>query len=130
MPRSPRSRLQESELPPDVRARLAARCAESETPEYQAQHAKEVAQLQEEFPPLRPDEPLLEALAALRLERERQGLTLAEVSVRSRIDPTTISKLENGKLPNPTYSTMRSYARALGLRLGWTMEPISAGVRS
>ena len=85
---------------------------------------------EEEFPPLQPDESLWEVLAALRLERERLGLTLADVSARTTIDPTTISKLENGRLPNPTYSTMRTYARALGLRLGWTLEPMSADIRS
>jgi len=126
MSRPHRGQVQESDLPTDVRARLAARRAESETPEYQARHAEEVARLQKEFPPLQPDEPLWEVLAALRLERERQGLTLAEVSARTKIDQTTISKLENGRLPNPTYSTMRTYAHALGLRLGWTMEPMSA----
>jgi ribosome-binding protein aMBF1 (putative translation factor) len=126
MSRPHRGRLQETDLPPDVRARLAARRVESETPEYQARHAEEVARLQEEFPPLQPEEPLWEVLAALRLERERLGLTLVDVSARTKIDPTTISKLENGRLPNPTYSTMRTYARALGLRLGWTLEPMPA----
>ena len=128
MSRTRTGRLQESDLPEDVRARLAARRAESETPESQARHAQEVARLKEEFPPLEPDEALWEALATLRLERERQGLTLADVAARSQIDATTISKLENGRLPNPTYSTMRAYARALGLHLRWTLEPISANV--
>ena len=126
MSRSRRGQIQETDLPADVRARLAARCAESETPESQSRHAEEVARLQAEFPPLQPDESLWEVLAALRLERERLGLTLADVSARTKIDPTTISKLENGRLPNPTYSTIRTYAHALGLRLGWTLEPISA----
>jgi ribosome-binding protein aMBF1 (putative translation factor) len=130
MSRPRRGQLQETDLPADVRARLAARRAESETPESQARHAEEVARIQEEFPPLQPDESLWEVLAALRLERERLGLTLADVSARTKIDPTTISKLENGRLPNPTYSTMRTYARALGLRLGWTLEPMSADIRS
>jgi transcriptional regulator with XRE-family HTH domain len=71
---------------------------------------------------------LWEILAALRLERERQGLTLADVSGRTGIHPTTISKLENGRLPNPTYSTLRTYAHALGLRLGWALEPMPADV--
>ena len=128
MPRSRPGRLQEADLPADVRARLAARCAESETPESQARHAEEVARLQEEFPPLQPDEALWEVLAALRLERERQGLTLAELAARTQIDPTTISKLENGRLPNPTYSTLRALRPALGLRLGWTIEKIPADV--
>jgi len=122
MSRPHRGQIQETDLPTDVRARLAARRAESETPEYQARHAEEVARLQKEFPPLQPDEALWEVLAALRLERERQGLTLADVSARTKIDQTTISKLENGRLPNPTYSTLRTYAHALGLRLGWTIE--------
>jgi ribosome-binding protein aMBF1 (putative translation factor) len=125
MSQPPRGQIQEADLPPDVRARLAARRVESETPEAQARHTEEVARIQEEFPPLQPDEALWEVLAALRLERERQGLTLADVSAQTRIDPTTISKLENGRLPNPTYSTMRTYAHALGLRLGWMLEPIS-----
>jgi ribosome-binding protein aMBF1 (putative translation factor) len=128
MSRPHRGQVQETDLPTDVRARLAARRAESETPEYQARHAEEVARLQKEFPPLQPDEPLWEVLAVLRLERERQGLTLADVSARTKIDQTTISKLENGRLPNPTYSTMRTYAHALGFRLRWTMEPMSAGI--
>src|SRR4051812_37483720 len=113
MSRSRRGQLQESDLPADVRARLAARRAESETPEFQEKHAEEVAQLRRQVPPLEPDESLLDVLAALRLERERQGLTLADVSARTGIDPTTVCKLENGRLPNPTYSTMRAYARAL-----------------
>lgn len=125
MSRPDRGRLRESDLPPDVRARLAARRAESDTPEFQARHAEEVARLREEFPPLQPDESLLEALATLRRERERQGLTLSDVSQRSRIDPTTISKLENGRLLNPTYSTMRAYAGALGMTIGWTVQPSS-----
>lgn len=126
MSRPQRGGIEESALPAEVRARLADRRAESETPESQARHADEVARIQEEFPPLQPDEALWEVLAALRLERERQGLTLADVSARTKIDPTTISKLENGRLPNPTYSTMRTYARALGLRLGWMLEPMPA----
>jgi ribosome-binding protein aMBF1 (putative translation factor) len=130
MPRSRPGRLEEADLPADVRARLAARRAESETPEYQARRAEEVARLQEEFPPLQPDEALWELLAALRLERERQGLTLADVAARTQIDSTTISKLENGRLPNPTYSTLRALARALGLRLGWTVEKISVDVEA
>jgi ribosome-binding protein aMBF1 (putative translation factor) len=130
MARSRRGQIQESDLPPDVRARMAARRAESETPESQARHAEDVARLQDEFPPLQPDGALWEVLASLRLERERQGLTLSDVSARTKIDPTTISKLEHGRLPNPTYSTMRAYARALGLRLGWTLEPIPADVGS
>ena len=60
----------------------------------------------------------------LRHERERQGLSLTDVMERSRIDRATVNKLENGKVPNPTYSTMKAYAKALGMHLAWKLEPI------
>ena len=44
------------------------------------------------------------------------------------MDRATIDKLENGKIPNPTYTTMRAYAKALGLRLGWKLEPLLAEI--
>ena len=65
---------------------------------------------------------MLAALAALRAERERQGLSLTDMMERTKIDRATISKLENGKIPNPTYQTLRTYARALGKRLVWSVE--------
>jgi transcriptional regulator with XRE-family HTH domain len=43
---------------------------------------------------------------------------------RSRIDRAMINKLENGKIPNPTYTTLKAYANALGLRLLWTVQPL------
>jgi DNA-binding Xre family transcriptional regulator len=58
-------------------------------------------------------------LAELRAERERQGLSLTDLMALTRIDRATINKLENGKVPNPTYSTLKAYARALGMRLAF-----------
>jgi hypothetical protein len=66
--------------------------------------------------------PVLELLAALRLERERLGLTLSEVSRRTGIDTGDLSRLENGKVPDPRTSTLTRYARALGKRLAWSLE--------
>jgi DNA-binding XRE family transcriptional regulator len=57
---------------------------------------------------------LLQALAALRRQREGLGLSLSEVSERSGIDKAALSRLENGLQPNPTLSTLTRYAAALG----------------
>ena len=75
------------------------------------------------------DPQLAQALSSLREERERQGLSLADVSERSGIDRATLSKLETGKLPNPTVGTLRTLARALNKRLSWTLvdEPAGSG---
>ncbi len=40
---------------------------------------------------------------------------------RTGIDHATISKLETGKIVNPTIGTLRTDARALGRRLAWTL---------
>jgi transcriptional regulator with XRE-family HTH domain len=41
---------------------------------------------------------------------------------RTGLDRATMSKLETGKLANPTIATLRTYARALGRRPAWTLE--------
>jgi transcriptional regulator with XRE-family HTH domain len=46
---------------------------------------------------------------------------------RTKIDRATISKLETGKIPNPTYQTLRTYARALGKRIVWRLEDREPG---
>ncbi len=38
------------------------------------------------------------------------------------MDKATLSKLETGKVANPTYFTIRTYARALGKRVSWRIE--------
>jgi ribosome-binding protein aMBF1 (putative translation factor) len=117
-----RRRLTPETMTPEQRAAYERRKAERETPEYQEQLARDIEAIKREFPPLEPDDALLEVLAALRRRREALGLSLADVMERSRIDRATLNKLENGKVPNPTYTTMKRYARALGLRLGWTLS--------
>jgi transcriptional regulator with XRE-family HTH domain len=53
----------------------------------------------------------------LKRARERRGLTLAQVSERSGLDTGMLSRLENGKLTNPTLHTLWRYARAVGSRI-------------
>ena len=70
---------------------------------------------------------LLSALAALKQERERRGLSLAEVSQRSGLDKAMLSRLENGKILNPTVTTLWRYAEAVGMTLKLTAERVTAG---
>ncbi len=46
------------------------------------------------------------AMAKLKSERQRQGLTLADISDRSGLDVGLLSRLENGKVVNPTLATL------------------------
>lgn len=71
---------------------------------------------------------LHEVMASLKKERQRQGLTLADVAERSGIDQAALSKLESGTNGNPTLETLYRIASALGksitcaLREGTTAE--------
>src|SRR5207237_3927218 len=53
----------------------------------------------------------------LKNARQAAGLTLATVSKRTGMDQATLSRLENGRQPNPTVDTLWRYARAVGRRL-------------
>ena len=61
------------------------------------------------------------AIRQVRAFREAQGLTLKDVSERCAIDVATLSKLENGKQPNPTLFTMLLYVVAVGKRLHFSV---------
>ena len=63
----------------------------------------------------------------LRRVREAAGLTLAAVSKRTGMDQATLSRLENGRQPNPTVDTLWRYACAVGRQLVLThADPSSA----
>ena len=118
-----RRRLSHAELTPEQQAAVEARRAYRQTAEYQEDLARDIEAYHREYPPA-VDLELLEALAGLRREREGLGLSLTDLAERTGIDRATISKLENGRIPNPTVGTLRTYARALGRRLTWTLEPV------
>ena len=75
--------------------------------------ARDIDAYRREYPPI-VDPELVEALAGLRRKRERRGSSLTDMAERTGIDRATISKLETGKLANPTIGTLRTYARAGG----------------
>jgi DNA-binding XRE family transcriptional regulator len=53
----------------------------------------------------------------LKKVRMAAGLTLAAVAKRTGMDQATLSRLENGRQPNPTVDTLWRYAHAVGRRL-------------
>ena len=63
-----------------------------------------------------------QAMASLKQARERQGLTLAQLSELTGIDQGALSRLETGKNPNPTYDTISRMAAALGKVVRWTFQ--------
>jgi len=66
----------------------------------------------------------LSAIAQLKRERERRGLSLADVSERSGLDKGMLSRLENGKIMNPTQTTLWRYADAVGTQVGLAVEAL------
>jgi DNA-binding XRE family transcriptional regulator len=57
---------------------------------------------------------LVMQLKAARLEK---GLSLADLTDRTGMDASALSKLETGQRPNPTVETLVRYAEAVGKRL-------------
>jgi DNA-binding XRE family transcriptional regulator len=60
---------------------------------------------------------ILSLAAQFKAVRESQGLTQAVAAERMGIDPPALSRLEIGKMLNPTLATLYKWAEALGRRL-------------
>ncbi len=58
-------------------------------------------------------------MLSLRRERERLGLSLADVATLACIDKAALSRLENGLQVNPTVNTLATYVCAVGKSLKW-----------
>ena len=65
---------------------------------------------------------LHEMMAALKGERERQSMTMAQLSKITGIDQAALSRLESGKNANPTLETMNRIAAALGKTITCTLK--------
>ena len=57
---------------------------------------------------------LKHVLNLLKEERERQGISLADLNQRTGIDCGSLSKLENDDDPNVTMNTLLRYAEGMG----------------
>lgn len=62
-----------------------------------------------------------EAVVILKAEREMRGLSLADISERTGISKSAISRLENNANANPTIHTLTKYADALRMVLSVTL---------
>ncbi len=69
---------------------------------------------------------LLAWVDAIRRERERKGLSLTDVAERSGLTRAMVSKMENGRNPNPTLDTLARYALAMDMELKLSAVPIAA----
>ncbi len=126
-----RSRSGTENLTEEQRAAVERIRARHRTPEYRAEEQRVRELARRDFPPATPDPELAALLTALKAERERRGVSLTEMHERTGLDRATISKVENGHVPNPTWATLRTYSRALGLKIVTDLVPLpSARARS
>jgi DNA-binding XRE family transcriptional regulator len=65
----------------------------------------------------------------LKKARAAAGLTLAAVAKLTGMDQATLSRLENGRQPNPTVDTLWRYASAVGRKLVLTHADPAATAR-
>jgi DNA-binding XRE family transcriptional regulator len=120
-----------AELNDEQKARIEALRARRRTPEARAEEARVRETLEREYREtgtlkVTGDGTTIGDLVAfrrfimsLRRERERLGLSLADVAGRAGIDKGALSRLENGQQLNPTLNTLARYADALGKSLAW-----------
>jgi DNA-binding XRE family transcriptional regulator len=60
---------------------------------------------------------ILNLVGRFKIVRESQGLTLGQVAERIGIDAPALSRMETGKVLNPTLATLHKWAEALGQKL-------------
>ena len=70
-----------------------------------------------------------ELLGALRRERERQQLTLAQLAERTGHDPAVLSRLFTGRQANTALATLGRIANALGKEVVHTLRDMPAASR-
>jgi ribosome-binding protein aMBF1 (putative translation factor) len=116
----------ESGLTPEQKARVEAIRAKNRTPEARAAEAQIREILDREYrqtgtiattgdgTTMWDQVAFRRFVMGLRRERERLGLSLADVAERAKIDKAALSRLENGQQLNPTVNTLARYAQALG----------------
>jgi ribosome-binding protein aMBF1 (putative translation factor) len=85
--------------------------------------AAEIPEIKEEARALRQRRRagIQEAVVILKAERELRGLSLADISERTGISKSALSKLENNQDANPTINTLSKYADALKMVLSVTL---------
>jgi ribosome-binding protein aMBF1 (putative translation factor) len=82
--------------------------------EIRRQVAEEMPEIRRRARAAKPRILLKQVLKALKEERERQGISLADLNERTGIDRGSLSKLENDDDPNVTMNTLIRYAEGMG----------------
>jgi ribosome-binding protein aMBF1 (putative translation factor) len=80
---------------------------DQELPDLTARHHARLATLDQ----------LDTVLEQLKAAREAKGLSLADLTELTGMDPSALSKLETGQRANPTVDTLVRYAQAVGKHL-------------
>lgn len=83
-----------------------------ELPDLVARHHDRIASMDQ----------LATLLRQLKDAREERGLSLADLTKRTGMDPSALSKLETGQRPNPTLETLVRYAEAVDKHLVVTLS--------
>ncbi len=106
---STRRILRDRALTPEERVKLRKirQQVAAELPDLMARHAERMAALDQ----------LDALLKQLKAARKELGLSLADITRRTGMDHSAVSKLETGKRANPTVQTLIRYAEAVGKRL-------------
>ncbi len=78
--------------------------------------------VEEEIPPAIP-RAVARLAAMIRAEREAQGLSIAELAEKAEIDGEALSRLEAGKITNPTFQTVERLTTAVGREILVTFVP-------
>ena len=100
------------------------------SPEEAAKYREIREQVTEELPDLiaRHHERLIaldqlgDLVQQLKAAREKQGLSLSDLTRLTGMDRSALSKLETGQRLNPTVGTLVRYAEAVGKRLVVSLE--------
>jgi DNA-binding XRE family transcriptional regulator len=111
--------------------RMAKRIRRDFTPEEKARWKKAVAETEAEREQiLAQGRSLLaarrkarEIFEELKQERQRRGLSLADMMRLTGMSRAAISRLENDVSPNPTVRTLSRYADALGMEFRFNIRP-------
>ncbi len=134
MATDPIRKPRESNLTPEQKARVEAIRAKNRTPEARAEEARVREILDREYretgtiattgdgTTMWDQVAFRRFVMGLRRERERLGLSLADVAEHAKIDKAALSRLENGQHLNPTVNTLARYARALGKSVTYGLE--------
>lgn len=74
--------------------------------------------------------PLVLCVRELKAAREAAGLTQAQVAEKAGLRLETLSRLELGKVKNPTIDTLQRYAEAVGVEIKLSVVPVKPKSKS